>query len=137
MSQEIDENDITPLKLVKNFYKSCKDMDKINKIGIDRIVEKIKFLGGWPVVKSHDWDEKKWFWQWVAQNIELIGFGSNYIFSYGLSIDLKNSSQRILVVNSKNYFRKNFTKEINLNFIKGRPTRLGHQQRVFNQRPRR
>lgn len=98
MSQEIEEEDINPLKLVKNFYKSCKNTDAINKIGIDRIVEKMKFLGGWPVIKSHEWDEKKWWWQKVAQDIELIGFTSNFIFNYGLSIDLKNSSNRILVV---------------------------------------
>lgn len=105
MSQEISNDDINPLKLVKNFYRSCKDVDKINKIGIDRVVDKIKYLGGWPVIKSHNWDEKKWFWQQVAQKIELIGFSSNYMFSFGLIIDLKESTKRLLVV----YFLLNDT----------------------------
>lgn len=106
MSQKIDENDIKPLKLVKNFYQSCKNIDRINEIGIDRIVETMKTLGGWPVVKNHEWNEKKWYWQKTAQDMELIGFGSNYIFNFGLSIDLKNSTQRILVVNFFKIFMK-------------------------------
>lgn len=111
MSQKIEDADINPLKLVKNFYKSCKDVDTINKIGIDRVVEKMKYLGGWPVVKSHDWNEKTWFWQKAMQDIELIGFTSNYLFNYGLSVDLKESSKRILVV-SENLFNLNINSRV-------------------------
>ena len=98
MSEEITEDDVNPLKLVKRFYRSCKDMEKINKKGIDPVVEKIKFFGGWPVVKSHDWNESKWWWQKTAQDLELTGFSSNFIFSFGLTEDFKNTTRRILAV---------------------------------------
>lgn len=121
MNEDIADDDINPLKLVKSFYRSCRDMDRINEIGIDHVVEKMKFLGGWPVIKSHNWDEKNWFWQKAVQDIELIGFSSNYVFSFGLIQDLKKTTERILVV--KNFkigaeFRK---KVFNLNFRSTNP----------------
>jgi neprilysin len=98
MNQVPMSNDIKPLQLVKNFYRACVDQKTINKIGLDHIAEKMKFLGGWPVVKSHDWDEKKWWYQRVVQDIELIGFPSNNLFEFGLIQDLKNGTRRILIV---------------------------------------
>lgn len=74
------------------------DVATINKIGLDHLVDKMKFLGGWPVVKSHEWNEKSWWWQRVVQDIELIGFSSNYLFGFGLIQDLKNDTRRILIV---------------------------------------
>lgn len=98
MNQPLNDDDITPLKLVKNFYQACNDKSTINQIHLDHLVEKMKSLGGWPVVKSHEWKEKNWWWQQVVQEIELIGFSSNYLFGFGLIQDLKNDTRRILVV---------------------------------------
>lgn len=98
MNQPNMSEDINPLQLVKNFYQACTDKPTINEIGIEHLVEKMKFLGGWPVVKSHEWKEKNWWWQRVVQDIELVGFPSNYLFGFGLIQDLKNDSRRILVV---------------------------------------
>ena len=56
------------------------------------------YLGGWPVVKSHNWDESSWRYQKFVQTAELLGFPQNYLFGFGLIQDLKNDTRRILVV---------------------------------------
>ncbi|CAG9805792.1 unnamed protein product [Chironomus riparius] len=98
MSEESSDRDINPLRVVKNYYQACMDKETINKIGLKHVVEKMVYLGGWPVVKSHNWDESSWRYQKFVQTAELLGFPQNYLFGFGLIQDLKNDTRRILVL---------------------------------------
>lgn len=60
----------------------------------------MKLLGGWPLVKSHKWDEKTFRYQKFVQDAELLGFPENYLFGFGLIVDLKNDTNRILIVSN-------------------------------------
>lgn len=56
------------------------------------------YLGGWPVVKSHNWDEFSWKYQNIIQNTALLGLSSSIFFSFGVLQDLKDETKRILMV---------------------------------------
>lgn len=86
------------MKFSLKVEKFCQFTETINKIGIKHIVEKMMYLGGWPVVKSHDWDEFSWNYQTFVQTAELLGLPQNYLFAFGLLQDLKNDTKRILLV---------------------------------------
>lgn len=52
------ESDV--LKKVKKFYKSCVNMDAINKKDDKPMKKLIKFLGSWPMTKDSNWNEQEW-----------------------------------------------------------------------------
>jgi hypothetical protein len=46
--EDISPNDPAPFKLVKTFYKSCMDVDTLNKLDKFPIVETLNQMGSWP-----------------------------------------------------------------------------------------
>lgn len=56
------------------------------------------YLGGWPVVKSQNWNEFSWTYQKFVQTAELLGLPQNYLFEFKLIQDLQNKTRSILLV---------------------------------------
>ncbi len=53
----------------RNLYHSCMDTDTIEEIGLDPLVEKLRAMGGWPVVEGDDWKEDEF--DWLVLNLGL------------------------------------------------------------------
>lgn len=51
------------------------------------------------MVEGKNWQENRWYWQKVLLELELRGFGTDYLFSMTMEVDMKNSSKRIIYVN--------------------------------------
>lgn len=57
-------------------------------------------LGGWPVLLGDKWDENNFNWLELLHKFRNHGLPSNYLFTVGLGVNLKNSSQRMIEVSS-------------------------------------
>ncbi|XP_025991660.2 endothelin-converting enzyme homolog isoform X2 [Solenopsis invicta] len=80
LEAEPKEDDLTAIKLVKKWYKTCMDTDAIEKQGIGPLVSTLTRLGGWPMTMEPDeWNEQEDSWQKVDdQYMRLTGSNAFY-----------------------------------------------------------
>ncbi|XP_071868180.1 neprilysin isoform X3 [Bombus fervidus] len=63
MKMELRGDEITPVKLAKQWYKTCMDTEEMNKRGMEPILFILNEIGGWPIIiGKNKWndDEQKW-----------------------------------------------------------------------------
>jgi neprilysin len=70
----------------------------IEERGLKPLVDIHEQMGGWPVVKGDDWDDKSWSWQQSVKNFRKHGYSTDYILDFSVGTDLKNSTRRIIDV---------------------------------------
>jgi neprilysin len=73
----------------------------IEKQGLKPIKQVIESMGGWPILEGKNWQDNCWFWQKILLQLELMGFGSDQIFSMSIDVDMKNSTRRMIYVNNR------------------------------------
>lgn len=72
---------------------------RIEEIGIDQMKTMIDSHGGWPVVVGDDWNKNStWSWIESVQQIANMGFEYSYLFIISVDTDMKNSTQRRIMV---------------------------------------
>lgn len=97
VSEEIKADEILPFQNVKKLYRACLNLDKIDEAGISFLLDKIKSMGGWPILET-SWNDQHWTWQRATQLMRENGFSVNSIFSFGVVTDPKNSTRRAVRV---------------------------------------
>ncbi|XP_022096999.1 membrane metallo-endopeptidase-like 1 isoform X2 [Acanthaster planci] len=99
---------------VRNFYKSCLDLDKINEKNSQPLMDLLQALGGWPVLgntQGGNWNRSSFqfesFWAFLSGK-----YGADLIVSSWVGVDDKNSSSHILKLDqpslglgSRDYYR--------------------------------
>lgn len=70
----------------------------IEERGLRPLVDIQEEMGGWPVVKGDNWDEKSWSWQKSVKDFRKRGYSTDYILDFSVGTDLKNSTRRIIDV---------------------------------------
>ncbi|CAL4119395.1 unnamed protein product [Meganyctiphanes norvegica] len=96
LNENITDGDSESTRMVKIYYKSCMDTDRIEARGLAPLQEALAQLGGWPVVEGDKWHPSNYKWtQNLYQNNKL-GYSSDTFFGLGVYSDLKNSSWRII-----------------------------------------
>lgn len=61
------------------------------------MVDILKKYGGWPVVMGDNWNSNWFDWFEISNQISNDGF-FNLVLNWGIGIDLRNSTRRILIV---------------------------------------
>lgn len=98
ISDDIDDSEIEPFKLVKKLYQACMNKTLIEERGTKPLLDIQESLGGWPVVKGDKWDENAWTWQKSVRDFRKHGYSTDYILDFSVGTDLKNSTTRIVDV---------------------------------------
>ena len=75
---------------------------EIEKKGLEPILKDLKILGGWPVLEKNLWKDENFDWKNTLQKLGNLGYKTNYLFEFGVDINLVNTSHRSLFV--RNYF---------------------------------
>ncbi|RXG68310.1 Neprilysin-21 [Armadillidium vulgare] len=96
VEEELKDSDPPSTKLVKNLYKSCMNIDLIQRKGLEPLKTIIKILGGWPVVEGEDWNESQFDWVELVYKMRKFGYPEVNLLSFGITTDMKNSSWRII-----------------------------------------
>lgn len=95
VNEPINETDIQPFKNVRLLNQACLDLTAIENLGTEPIMSKILSLGGWPVMFNGVWDDSEWTWQDTMAKLRTHGFSVSYIFSFSVTSDQQNSTNRI------------------------------------------
>lgn len=62
------------------------------------LLDMLKRLGGWPVLDGDSWDEKSFSWEKSVYNFRDAGYSVDYFLDFSISVDVKNSTKRIIDV---------------------------------------
>ncbi|XP_038076772.1 neprilysin-1-like isoform X2 [Patiria miniata] len=112
--REGKEDEAKPIISVRNIYKSCLDLDRINERNSEPLLDLLVTVGGWPVLGNltgGNWDPTTFHFEtlWALLNGK---YGSDMIVSSWVSVDDKNSSSHILKLDqpslglrSRDYYR--------------------------------
>lgn len=90
--------DTKPFRLAKNFNQACLNLSIIADRGEKPLLDILEAYGGWPVVKGDAWFEDGFNWVETLKKFRLMGLETGIVFSFAVSIDLKNSTKRVLDV---------------------------------------
>lgn len=96
LEEHISSTDIPPVRMVKEFYRSCMDVDAIEKRGFEPIQEVLNRTGGWPMAMPvNEWNETPWqkMDEEYISSMECEAF-----YSLGYDIDPDNRQRYILTI---------------------------------------
>lgn len=100
LNEPPQSGDSKPFLLAKNFHSSCLNQENIEARGIKPLADILEAFGGWPVLKGDLWSEGSFDWIETIKKFRRMGFDTYIIFAFSSETDLKNSSQRNLVVSN-------------------------------------
>ncbi|CAK9816371.1 Endothelin-converting enzyme 1 [Anthophora quadrimaculata] len=84
IKSKLKPDDFFAIKLAKIWYKSCTNIDAIEKRGVEPILSTLWRHGGWPLImEDGEWDENIYNWQIVDdQYARLMGFNAFHDLRY-------------------------------------------------------
>ena len=91
----ITSKDSETIKKVKNFYKSCIDIAKINSLGAKPIQKFLKKIGSWNI--NSNWDGSKWNFLETLRQLHR-EYPAEIFFTVDVDVDPKNRTQNIITV---------------------------------------
>lgn len=62
--------------------------------------ENLKRLGGWPVLEGDRWNDGDFTWKDSVYRFRRLGYSVDYFIDFGVSVDLKNNSRRLIDVST-------------------------------------
>lgn len=98
LNEPPSSEDSKPFLLAKQFHASCLNQANIEEQGIKPLADILEAFGGWPVLKADLWSEGAFDWVDTIKKFRRMGFDTYVIFAFSIETNLKNSSERILVV---------------------------------------
>ena len=95
------EGESKPFRMARAVFKSCMDVENIERLGLDPIKQTLQQLGGWPVLEGSQWESKfderhPYIWYEQIYKFRDMGYSVDYFVDFSVTTDLKNSSWRIL-----------------------------------------
>lgn len=66
--------------------------------GAKPLLEMLRRLGGWPVLDGNNWDEAAFSWKDSVYRFRDAGYSVDYFLDFSISVDVKNSTKRIIDV---------------------------------------
>ncbi|CAG7834623.1 unnamed protein product [Allacma fusca] len=98
VEEPIQPDEPKPFTLVRNLYQSCMNKSLLAKKGLDPIKEKLKKLGGWPVLEGSQWDPSGFTWKDSVYRFRKHGYSVDYFIDFSVTTDVKNSTYRVIDV---------------------------------------
>nr|XP_015912342.2 neprilysin-2-like [Parasteatoda tepidariorum] len=84
-------------KKIKKFYNSCLKRETRDEVANKILLEDLKYFGGWPLIEK-SWNASKFDWAELMVKLYEKGYPHDMLFSMGVDMDIKNTSQSLLVV---------------------------------------
>jgi predicted metalloendopeptidase len=93
VNEAINASEIKPFQDLKKLNRACLDLNTIESLGVRPLTDLLLNMGGMPVLGQTI--SPTWSWTEATKKMREQGFSVNSIFTFGVSIDQQNSTQRI------------------------------------------
>lgn len=100
VQEPIQSNELKPFKMVKKLYQMCMNTTNIENTGLKTVKHFLHDLGGWPVLQGNSWNERDFDWKKTTYQLRHLGFSDDHFISFGIDLDDKNSTKRVLKVSN-------------------------------------
>lgn len=100
LSEPVQPDESKSFRLAKQFFSSCLNESIVERRGLEPLLEVLDELGGWPVIEGSSWSDDGLDWTDTTEILKSIGFDTDGIFSVSVEFDSRNSTKRVLEVNS-------------------------------------
>nr|WBW70057.1 venom protein [Lampona murina] len=91
LDRKLDGSEPLFIKMIKDFYDTCMDVETIGSASSKPLKEVLKKLGGWPMMEGTKWNESKFDWIQSLISFKELGFDHNILLNLSVSADEKNS----------------------------------------------
>ncbi|XP_031846127.2 membrane metallo-endopeptidase-like 1 isoform X1 [Nomia melanderi] len=107
--------DILPVKMARKLYRSCMNVEAIERRGIKPIQEILNTTGGWPIAMPvKEWSSKKFPWQKIDRDyVALIGNSAFYNIEY--EIDQNDTTRYVLTIDQDTEHPMGVKREVSSN----------------------
>lgn len=72
----------------------------IEEKGLTPLLNNLRKLGGWPVLEGEKWNDGDFTWKDSVYKFRKLGYSVDYFIDFGVSVDLKNNSRRLIDVST-------------------------------------
>merc|ERR1711899_164378 len=83
-------------KKVRSVYSACMNTPLIEQIGLQPLKDKLKSMGGWPVLEGNDWSESEFDWIETTYKFRKNSYSTDTLINFSIGTDIKNSSWRVI-----------------------------------------
>lgn len=97
----IADNEIQSFQNVKRLFQACMNTDLIEQRDLFPIAFVLNSMGGWPVVAGDSWQDDTWTWEAAIADSRSNGYSVNFLFSFSVASDNRDTTKRVLRVSSK------------------------------------
>ncbi|XP_032676208.1 membrane metallo-endopeptidase-like 1 isoform X2 [Odontomachus brunneus] len=97
LEEESEYDELPPIKMLKQYYRSCMDEDAIERQGLAPIMALLESNGGWPVLMKREGTNLNFTWQKI-DNVYNWLFGGSSFFKISHEADEVDSTRNILTV---------------------------------------
>ena len=95
----INDNDFEAHKKAKNYYKACMNVKRQNELKGKPLLEKLREIGGWPLLEGKNWTNQCDVWNATAK-LRSLGYSANYVLSISVGAAFWNNTIRSIYINS-------------------------------------
>ena len=88
---------------LRKLYSSCMDLDLIERVGREKILEKIQELGGWPVLQGKEFAKDTFVWQKLIEKARRMGFTIKQVLDTSIDMSSDNSSKNLMAINQTDF----------------------------------
>jgi len=81
---------------VRDVYRACMDEPRIEQIGIQPLLDKLKLMGGWPVLEGANWNEDAFSWIDTTYEFRKHSYSADLLIDFSVTVDSKNSSYMVI-----------------------------------------
>ncbi|XP_026318121.1 neprilysin-2 [Hyposmocoma kahamanoa] len=96
LDEPISPNEPRPFVLAKTLYQACMNRTAIEQRGVQPLLDMLRRLGGWPVLDGTAWNEGTFTWEESVYKFRDAGYSVDYFLDFSISVDVKNSTKRII-----------------------------------------
>merc|ERR1711953_320845 len=83
-------------KKVRSVYHACMNEPLIEEIGLQPLKDKLRSMGGWPVLEGNDWNEEDFSWLDTTYKFRENSYSTDLLIDFSIQTDIKLSSWRVI-----------------------------------------
>ncbi|KAK5647010.1 hypothetical protein RI129_005474 [Pyrocoelia pectoralis] len=103
LEERSTSKELLPFKQTKRFYNSCMNTRAIELDGLETIKIVLQSLNGWPIIEGGRWYDAKFDWKQAMYVLRNLGFSVDYFIKLDVTVDLHNSSLRVISLDQANF----------------------------------
>ncbi|RWS25636.1 membrane metallo-endopeptidase-like 1 [Leptotrombidium deliense] len=98
VEKETEPNEPSYFVSMRNMYKSCMNLNEIEKAGNKPLSDLLQSFGGWPTIEGSKWNESAFDWLDTLIKFRHTGFSHDLLMDLSVTPDFRNNTRHVIDV---------------------------------------